>query len=211
MISVNQSLQNDLAQWRLVPKEAMHDLRVACPGIVSSFDADEQTVSVKLALRELILTPKKEHNMIIPRPEWVEVIELQKVPICIPRAGGFSLTLPVSVGDECLVVFADACYDAWWQSGDVQNQIDKRRHDLWDGFAIIGPWSQPRKLADYSTTAAQLRSDDGSVKVEVSGNAVNITAPTVTISGDVTIEGKSFLGHTHSGVQSGSSATGGVV
>jgi len=34
---------------------------------------------------------------------------------------------------------------------------------------------------------------------------------TLTVSGDATISGKSFLGHTHSGVESGGSNTGSVV
>lgn len=65
----------------------------------------------------------------------------------MPRGGGFALTFPVAAGDECLVVFADACIDSWWQSGGVQNQAEKRRHDLSDGIVIPGLWSQPNKLA----------------------------------------------------------------
>jgi hypothetical protein len=96
----------------------------------------------------------------------------------------------------------------------VQNQIDKRRHDLSDAFAIMGVWSQPRKLAGYSTAAAELRSDDGAAKISLASGAITLSAGGHSIvvgSGGVVIDGKVFLAHAHSGVQSGGSNTGGVV
>ena len=114
--------------------------------------------------------------------------------------------------------FGDACIDAWWQNGGVQNQIDIRRHDLSDAFAIPGPWSQPRRVSNYSTNSCQLRNEAGTAYVELSGStinivgsAVNISASSVTIGGSTTIDGRSFMGHGHSGVQTGGGTTGGVV
>lgn len=106
---------------------------------------------------------------------------LVDVPIVIPRAGGYALTLPIQAGDECLVVFGDMCMDGWWQSGGVQNQVECRRHDLSDGFAIIGVWSQPRVIPGYSTGSAQLRNDAGSAYVELAGDTINIVGGTVNI------------------------------
>ena len=63
---------------------------------------------------------------------------LQDVPIVWPSGGGVTLTLPVAAGDECLLVIADRCIDAWWQSGGVQLPMDSRAHDLSDAFAIVG-------------------------------------------------------------------------
>ncbi len=151
-------------------------LRVACPGIILSFNPEEQTVAVQPAIREKRVLPSGDEK-------WVDIPQLVDVPIVFPRAGGYALTLPVKPGDECLVVFGDSCMDAWWQSGGVQNQIDCRRHDLSDGYAIIGPWSQPRVLKNYSTNTAQLRNESGSAYVEVSGDTVNIVGDTVNIKG----------------------------
>lgn len=150
-------------------------LRVAAPGIIQSFNAKEQTVTVRLAIREKVRLDGDE--------KWVEIPLLLDVPIVIPRAGGYCLTLPVQPGDECLVVFGDMCIDAWWQSGGVQNQIDCRRHDLSDGFAILGCWSQPNTIPKYSTSTAQLRNNAGSAYVEISGNTINIVGATINIQG----------------------------
>jgi hypothetical protein len=136
-------------------------MRVAVPGIIQSFNATAQTVTVQVAIRERV---NLNGNL-----SWETIPLLVDVPIFMPRAGGFTLTMPVTAGDECLVVFGDNCMDAWWQSGGVQNQVEKRRHDLSDGFAIVGIWSQPRVLPDYKTDAAQLRNDAGDVYVEIDG------------------------------------------
>jgi len=136
-------------------------MRVAVPGIIQSFNATAQTVTVQVAIRERV---NLNGNL-----TWETIPLLVDVPIFMPRAGGFTLTMPVTAGDECLVVFGDNCMDAWWQSGGVQNQVEKRRHDLSDGFAIVGIWSQPRVLPDYKTDAAQLRNDAGDLYVEIDG------------------------------------------
>lgn len=183
--------------------------RVASPGIIQSFDSTTQTVSVQLAIREKRYNDGEE--------TWEDVPLLVDVPVVFPRAGGYLLTLPIAPGDECLVIFGDNCMDAWWQSGGVQNQIDCRRHDLSDGYAIPGPWSQPRVIPNYSTKSTQLRTENGEAYIELSGNAINLVGGVITIQGSsvviggsTTIDGKSFIGHTHTGVETGGGNTGGV-
>lgn len=129
------------------------NLRCASPGIIRSFNPDEQTVTVQLAIRERIKIDGIETDETIPL--------LVDVPIVLPMAGGFYLSMPIQPGDECLVVFGDTCFDAWHQSGGVQNQMSLRRHDLSDGFAIIGVNSQPNVIPGYQTNATQLRNDAG--------------------------------------------------
>lgn len=179
------------------------DLRVAAPGIIQSVDYEKQTCTVQLAIREQL---NYNGNL-----QWVDVPILPDVPFFVYSGGGYCLTLPVSPGDDCLVVFGDNCIDAWWQSGGVQNQIDHRRHDLSDGFAIVGFRSQPQAVAGFSSGSAQLRNGDGSAYIEIAGSAINIVGGSVTINGGTTIDGVNFLGHKHNGVQSGGSNTGGVV
>jgi hypothetical protein len=101
--------------------------------------------------------------------------------------------MPIVKGDECLVVFGDMCIDAWWSLGGVQNQLERRRHDLSDGFAILGTFSQPNVITDYSTTSAQLRSLDGKTVIDVKDNAITMTSPSITITSPSTIiNGKSY-------------------
>lgn len=144
------------------------ELRVAVPAVVVSFSAAAQTVTVQPAVQENLLQDG------VPVP--TSLPQLANVVVALPRAGGFALTFPIAPGDECLVVFADMCIDAWWQSGGTgNNQLERRRHDLTDGIAIFGIWSQQRLLPGYSASKVQLRSDDGVTRVELGAASISMT------------------------------------
>jgi hypothetical protein len=211
--SLQTRLGDSFSQWTAAFRAFARGLRVAMPGVIQSFNATQQTAIVQLALTDQVLQAGALVTITLP--------ELVDVPVVLPRGGGFTLTMPLSLGDECLVVFGDMDIGAWWQSGGVgNNQIHLRRHSLADGFCIPGPWSQPRVLSNYSTSSAQLRSEDGTVVVDVAGSQITLTAPTVTVAGSsavnitgghCSIDGRTFLTHTHSGVSSGSGDSGPVV
>lgn len=244
-VSEVERLQNQADLLKALMRNVSYSLRVALPGVIVSFNAETQTASIDLAIQDRIVLNNQSQYMQIPR--------LLDVPIVLPRAGGFTLTMPVTAGDECLVVFADMCINTWFTNGAIANPKGgylgqkherPRRHNFSDAFAIVGTWNQKRILTDYSTEAVQLRSDDGSTVIEVGSDEVTITATTVTVnattanvqasdkvtvqgtnqvnvesstlvningSGHTTIEGKDWLTHKHTGVQSGSSDTGPVV
>lgn len=172
------------------------NLRVAMPGIIQSFDAATQTVTVQPAIRERI-------RDIDGNVQIIDLPILLDVPVVMPRAGDFAITFPIRSGDECLVVFADMCIDSWWQSGGIQNQAEKRRHDLSDAFAIIGAWSQPHKIPNYSESSMQLRTLDGDTYISLEPGEIDIQATCVTINGI------NFSTHKHGGVQTGIGETSG--
>lgn len=166
------------------------DLRCASPGIITSFNSTEQTVTVQLAIKELVRIIQNENTY----QKTVEVPELKDVPIIIPRAGEYSITFPVKVGDECLVIFGDTCIDSWWKRGcplqttgkyQTQEPASLRRHDLSDGFAILGCWSQPNVISDYSTDSLEIRTDDGNTKIKVKDGEVTIISDSINL-GDST-------------------------
>lgn len=166
-------------------------LWTSMPGIVQSFSAGAITATVQLAIKGVVHTPDGN-------AQFVNMPLLVDVPVHFPRGGGCTLTFPVAKGDECLVVFAARCIDSWWQSGGVQAPAEHRVHDLSDGFAFVGFFSQATKISGISTTKAQLRSNDGSTYVELdpTGKIVNVAAPggmtlntpTVTITGVINVQ-----------------------
>lgn len=190
-------------------------LWTALPGIVQSYDAAAGTVVVQPAIKGDVTAPDGSRSQ-------AALPLMPDVPVVWQGAGGFTLTLPVAAGDECLVVFASRSIDAWWQDGGVQPALDARMHDLSDGFALIGPRSQSRRLSAVSTTAAQLRSDDGDVFLEVApGGKVRVVAPggvdfdtpEITTTGKITARGDVVAGtisaQQHRHLASGGSGIGG--
>lgn len=240
-ITLAQRLKQDPEVWASMAWQLVCEMRVALPCIVKSFDPVKQTITAQPVIQENIL----QDLVITP----VDLPILVDIPISVPRGGAYALTLPVQEGDECLVIFADMCYNAWYTAGGEKNaQETKRRHDLSDGFAILGPWSQPRVLQNYSETTVQLRNEAGDTLLEIDGTTINIvapdggavnltaagsgkvvitsdtevdiTAPIVKINGSTLVDiaggnskvdGKVFLTHKHSGVQTGGGNTGNVV
>lgn len=204
-----------LAQVLASERKALTEqLRVAMPGIIQSFDPDAVTAVVQPAIRYI----ERDNDGNKSTKDYPLLVD---VPVVFPRGGGCTLTFPVEAGDECLVIFADRCIDFWWQSGGIQEPVDGRMHDLSDAFCIVGPQSQAKKIGGISTTAAQLRTDDGSAIIELAaGGAVTITSPQITINGPLQVNGEitstgdqlaggiSQIGHTHGGVEPGGGSTG---
>ena len=190
-------------QWRQHLWQAMCELRVWSPGTVQSVDWSslaQPTVTVQLGVKENINVD------LVPTPTALPLIT---VPFFVIRSGGFLLTMPVTQGDECIVLFGDNDWHGWWQSGGVQNQPQRRRHDIRDGVAIFGLSSWDRPIENYSQTTAQLRTEDQTVVVELAETAVNITAPTITINGGAggtTVNGE-FTASDNLHVGSGASGT----
>ena len=120
------------------------EMWTALPGIVQSFDPAAMTVSVQPAVAGRISDEAGKASS-------VDLPILPDVPVVFPGGGGFALTFPVAAGDECLVVFASRCIDAWWQSGGVGEPMEPRMHDLSDGFALVGVRSQPHRLSPPCT------------------------------------------------------------
>lgn len=188
----------------------------ALPGLIESFDATAMTCTVQPAIQSRVRDRSGTQTL-------VDMPLLLDCPVQFPAGGGCTLTFPVKPGDECLVVFASRCIDSWWQSGGIQAPAEYRMHDRSDGFALLGFRSQPRVIGAVSTSAAQLRSDDGATFISVApGGAVAITAPAgLTINADVVVNGKvtttgdvkagtiSLQTHKHTGVQGGSGTSGG--
>lgn len=167
---------NEEEFYRLMLDSFSSHMRVSIPGIIQSFDPVTQTVTVQPAIRERVRGADLSQN-------WVSLPLLLDVPVVMPRAGGFVLTLPIQTGDECMVIFSDMCIDAWFTSSGVQNQMEKRRLDLSDGICIPGLWSQPNKLSNYSTSAAQLRSVDGSTYISLTNGEIDLVASVIKKNG----------------------------
>lgn len=180
------------------------------PGIIQSFNADPITATVQLAIKGIVHAPDGS-------AQFVNLPLLVDVPVHFPRGGGCTLTFPVAKGDECLVVFAARCIDGWWQSGGVQAPMDPRIHDLSDGFAFVGFFSQATKIGGISTSSAQLRSNDGATYIDlnpatkkvkiVAPGGFDVIAPLSTFSAGVTISGLlTFVGGMVGSAASGAAA-----
>lgn len=166
-------------------------INCARPGIIKSFNAENQTVTVQIAQQKVAAVS----------PDGVRTLqsftECVTVPVFYPSGGGFTLTFPIAAGDECILIFSDRELDNWLLAGGSNTApTTPRLHDLSDAFALVGVRSFPRSLSGVSTGSTQLRSDDGGTYVEIAGGGVvnvvaptsiNLTAPTVNINASTAV------------------------
>lgn len=148
-------------------------LWVACPGIVYSFDPVKCTAVVDMAIKPKIRQPDGTWLDANPTPHLVDV------PVIFTGNRKALLTLPLSQGDEGMLVFSDRCIDAFWENGGVQSQLELRSHDISDAQFFPGNISQPNVPPNISATRAQLRNFAGDTYIEIDadGQAINGVAP----------------------------------
>lgn len=175
----------------------------ALPGVILSYNNIQQTCVVQPAIQGILF----DDNMGYQNKNLPPLLD---VPVCFPSGGGCTLSFPIVMGDECLVVFSSRCIDGWWIQGVYNSQtqqvnpapqMDWRQHDLSDAIAYVGIKSVPNVPINLSTTTTQLRTIDGTTFIElnptnhtlnlVTANtgSVNITTPTTTLNCNVIING----------------------
>lgn len=140
-------------------------LRVALPGQIVTFDAAKRTAVVQPSFNRTYNDGTEK-----PMPLLVDV------PVLTLQGGGIHVGLPITPGDECLVVFADSSIDAWFSYGGQQTPLDARKHDLSDGFALVGLNSQAKPLV------TPLLALEGGIAGTLAKVAVNKATQMITVA-----------------------------
>lgn len=164
------------------------EVRVSMPGTIESFDTATQLASVRPDLKELRFG---EDDSEIVEPLGV----ISDVPVQFPRAGGFSLTVPVQKGDPCLLVFSDRSLDKWLDSGGQVDPVDERRHHLSDAVAILGVSSKATAIPSFDNAHATLGKD---------GESADFAALAQKVVDAIQGLTDAFLGHGHNVTTAGS-------
>lgn len=161
MINQNAKLLNDDEEsLRIAMDGRLISLWTAIPGIIQSVKIDAMTCVVQPSVQEIVVNQSG-----IAKP--INLPLLLDVPIVFPSGGGFSVTFPLAVNDEVLVLFSARCIDAWWETGGIQQAAESRMHDLSDAFAIPGPKSLPNTIGSISSSKLQIRNDAGTVYFQI--------------------------------------------
>jgi hypothetical protein len=133
----------------VIEKGARH-IHKALPGRIVSYDVAAQTATVQPVIQS----------------EGETMAPLFEVPVCFPGGAAGFLHIPLTAGDNVLVVFSDEDYSKWWVSGSISAPEIQQRHGL---HAIAIPGLNPETTpfpatAGHVTLAAtdELRlGDDG--------------------------------------------------
>lgn len=182
------------------------------PAIVEAVDVAKQTLQAKIAIKQIVDGVNTSFSACVD------------LPFVFPTSSEWSITLPVKVDDEVLLLFADRCIDGWFTNGGEQPQIVHRVHDISDGFALIGINSQPNIISNYDADNLEIRNAANSIYMRFTSTGIESTDLDITgdlyvdgnidATGDITTPSDVMAGsislktHTHPGVQTGSGNTG---
>lgn len=86
----------------------------------------EKTISCKPVINRVVNDESKQ------LPEFIEV------PPIFMKGGSSYTAHPITVGDYCLLIISERCYDAWYYGSDFVSPLEIRLHDYSDGFALVG-------------------------------------------------------------------------
>jgi len=133
--------------------EIFYDLNCHEIGEIVSFDPATQTASIQLAV------DIQDSQAVYRYPL------LTNCPVFVLSGGGGCITMPVTAGDSCLVLFNDRDIDNWYTTGNEAVPNSTRMHDLSDGLALVGFRNLSNKIFGYDSTEVQIRNNTGKIAI----------------------------------------------
>ena len=104
--------------------EALSNLHTATIAKVTA--VQEKTISVQPVLNRVV------------DGKSIQLPQFTKVPPLFMQGGGSYTAHPIAVGDYCLLILTERCFDRWYSGSDFQDPAEFRMHDYSDGIAIVG-------------------------------------------------------------------------
>lgn len=207
-MTIASTTDNDADALRTLIRRVLYSVHTSMPGVVKSF---KEVGGFLVAEVQPVI---QQIDTLDGVTEFRNIDPIPNVPVCIPRSQGLglSVTIPIQVGDEGVIHFAERGLDNWLEKGGVQppaEPVQPRSHDLSDAIFVPGIMNKPTPIAAYSTDSIEVRNEDGTVALEVSPTSVAMRAGAESISlpgdGNIYISGNIIQtgDHTASGTVTG--------
>jgi hypothetical protein len=139
-------------------KKIAANLRVAMPAIIKKYDFKTQAADVQIDIKELYFDGS-----------YSDYPMISGVPVIFPRSGGASITMPVKVGDGCLIVFLDRDARSWLLGSSGGVPQSRRVHHLSDAVAIIGLNPFSKVSAAENNEDVLLQFSDSKIRLKPGG------------------------------------------
>lgn len=194
-------LSSDQA-YKMLFRDLMLEHRTAVPGIIKAVNMESGalvSVDVQIAIEQMVANA----DGISSKPSPIATI--QGVPLVLPysQGNGLSITIPIKVGDECLIIFADRSIDNWQFNGGLQSPVENttpRSHHLTDAICIPGAMNNATAIAQYNQEAVEIRNKDhgtflslkdDEIKAKIGTSTYTMTQSMITLDAEtVTITGE---------------------
>lgn len=160
-------------------------LAINCHAIatIQSFDPASQTVTATVNYKKTSFNLVKDATTGVSTYQSVLVNYpvLVDCPAIVLSGGNSSLTLPITKGDECLILFNDRDIDNWFSGAAPTGVATGRLHSFADGIALVGLHSTNKFLTNYDMDRAVLRKGNAMVGVGKNNELVKIANEVTTL------------------------------
>lgn len=130
-------------------------LHTAQPGEIETYDPTKSKATVRLSVRHRVNGTEVDYPILV------------EVPVVMPRAGGFNISMPLKKGDGVLVIFAERSLENWVAAGAVSDTGGNRAHDLSDAVAIPGLQSFNKAPTNGHPDNFVIGKEDGSIELVI--------------------------------------------
>lgn len=175
-------VSSDSQEFELQFRRLMLGVHTSIPGIIVSFDGKFATVQPAI----------KMQITIDGVATFLNLPTIDNVPVVLQYAQRAALvqTLPISPGDECLLVFSQRAIDNFVTFGGIQppllteNQATTkgRNHDLTDAICIPGLMTAAHLIPNYSLVAIETRNVAGTTVLRVETGEISATVDDAVFS-----------------------------
>lgn len=161
--------------WR---KEILLDFNCHHIGTIQSFNASNQTASVTINYKQTNFNFNETTG--IYDPVLMDYPILAEAPVLVLGGGSGSLTFPIRVGDECLILFNDRDLDNWFVGGTGSPNGTARLHSYADAIVLVGLRSLPNSLASYDSTRVVIQ--NGTTSIGLGASLIQIQNATQNLN-----------------------------
>lgn len=161
----------------LLKKDILLSLSCHHVGTIQEFDPELQTAVATINYPKTIFRLNPSTGQYVPIPLSYPQVQ---GPVVVLGGGKASLTFPIAIGDECLILFNDRDLDNWFGGGTGAQVATPRLHSLSDGIILVGVRSQASMLDGYDSVNAVLQ--NGTTKVAVGPAKVGISNASTTLN-----------------------------
>lgn len=201
-------IDDEAGFYEFIIKKTLSKIQKMTPAKIISYDRQKNRAVVQPLTYDITSTGGTLPMDTIPN-----------IPVLTLSGGGFIFSFPVAENQTGWLISADRDISVFKKILNFFTPATLRRHQYEDSI-FIPDNINGFNIAEGDENAVILTSSDGTTKITVQNGAVNISASSINIIGNVNVEGKiiatgdilganiSLSTHTHSGVEPGGGNTG---
>lgn len=180
-------------------------------GIIQSFDISTQLATIAIAMKQVVSVNEDGIEAFQEYPLLIDC------PVMTLFGGNSFISMPITPGDTCIVLFNDRDIDQWVTKGNGNYPTTARLHDISDAIAIVGIRNLVNPIPNILGGGIRIYYNENT-SIDLTDDGVTINAENLIVNGNLNVNGIlstdyagkqiSYNTHTHNGVMSGASNTG---